>query len=147
MRVKLPATAMACDRYGLSYQASASIATAVLHDLDIVTSDDSSKIIERSKVQRSRETTRKRQQAESDASLAGLYFDGRKDKTLVNGEADTRKYHRNAITEEHIVIFREPGSTYYCHVTPDGGCSKSIVEAMTTASWQDGHEGAHRHRL
>jgi len=63
--------------------------TAVLHDLDIVTSDDSSKIIDRSKVRRSRETTRKLQQVESDASLPGLYFDGRKDSTLVNVKADT----------------------------------------------------------
>jgi len=81
MTVKLPATAMACDRYGLSDRASASITTAVLHDLDIVTSDDSSKIIDRSKVRRSRETTRKLQPVESDASLRGLFFDGRKDKT------------------------------------------------------------------
>jgi len=95
--------------------------------------EDSSKVIERSKVWRSRETTRNLQQFESDASLPGLYFDGRKDNTLVNVKADTRKYHRNEITEEHIVIVREPGSTYYCHVTPDGSSSKSIIKAMTTA--------------
>ena len=133
MRVKLPATAMACDRHGLSDRAAASITTAVLHDFGIVTADDSSKIIDRSKVRRSRETKRKLQQVKSDASLPGLYFDGRKDKTLVNVKADTGKYHRDEITEEHIVICREPGSTYYCHVTPESGSSKSIIKAMTKA--------------
>jgi len=54
-------------------------------------------------------------------------------KTLVNVKADAGKYHRDEITEEHIVIVREPGSTCYCHVTPEGGSSKSIVEVMTTA--------------
>jgi hypothetical protein len=133
MRVKLPALAMACDRHGLSDRAAASIATAVLHDFGVVTADDSSKVIDRSKVRRSRETTRNLQQAESDASLPGLYFDGRKDNTLVNVKADTGKYHRKEITEEHIVIVREPGSTYYCHVTPEGSSSNSIMKAMTTA--------------
>ena len=90
MRVKLPAVAMAYDRHGLSDRAAASITTAVLHDFGIVTADDSSKVIDRSKVRRSRETTRNLQQFESDASLPGLYFDGRKDNTLVNVSIDNR---------------------------------------------------------
>jgi len=61
------------------------------------------------------------------------YFSMAAKTRLVIVKADTGKYHRDEITEEHIVIVREPGSTYYCHVTPDGGSSKSIVEAMTTA--------------
>lgn len=46
MRISLPKLAQACDRTGVSDRAAAIIASAVLEDLNIVTSSDTSKIIE-----------------------------------------------------------------------------------------------------
>ncbi len=51
------------------------------------------------------------------SSEYAIYFDSRKDKTLIRikeGERTARK----TITEEHVVLLSEPGSKYVGHVTP-----------------------------
>ncbi len=51
------------------------------------------------------------------SSKYAIYFDGRKDKTLIQikeGERTARK----TITEEHVVLLSEPESKYVGHVTP-----------------------------
>ena len=50
MRIKLPSLAQACDRTGVSDRAAAIIVSATLRDMGIVTTEDSSKIVDRSKI-------------------------------------------------------------------------------------------------
>ena len=40
------------------------------------------------------------------------------------------KFHRQIITEEHISIACEPGSTHFTHVFPNSGLSKSIAKKI-----------------
>ena len=40
------------------------------------------------------------------------------------------KFHRKLITEEHISIISEPGSTYFGHMTPTAGSSKVIAAEL-----------------
>jgi len=40
------------------------------------------------------------------------------------------KYHRKIITEEHISVIAEPGSSYFSHTTPPSGSSKDITESL-----------------
>ena len=54
----LSTLAAACDRYGVSNQAVASIATAVLQDMLMMSLDSKSKVIDRSKVKRERHKIR-----------------------------------------------------------------------------------------
>ncbi|GBL75920.1 hypothetical protein AVEN_234254-1 [Araneus ventricosus] len=51
----------------------------------------------------------------------GLYFDGRKDRTL--SMEDNR---RKVITEEHISLVKEPGSEYIGHVSVNFGMAQII---------------------
>ena len=54
MRVNLPSLTLACDRTGVSDRSAAIIASAVLQDFGVVTSDDKSFVVDRSKVRRER---------------------------------------------------------------------------------------------
>lgn len=130
MRVKLPSVALACDRHGLSDRAAASITSAVLQDIGVVHEGDASHVIDRSKIRRERNKKRSRLREERDNSISGLYFDGRKDKTLVQVKKSDGKLHREVATEEHIAIISEPGSSYFGHITPTGGSSKVVTDEL-----------------
>jgi hypothetical protein len=84
MRKKLPKLAKICDRYGISDRAGAVIATAVLEDLGIVSQSTPTNVVDRYKLRRERELTRKctMDTAETHDSIQTLYYDGRKDRTL-----------------------------------------------------------------
>lgn len=136
MTVRLPSLAKACDRTGISDRAAAIIASSVLQDMRIVSPNDTSKVIDRSKIRRERSRTRQeltKQDTDSDSSmtyLPGLYFDGRKDKTMRSVRDIAGHGHRDTVTEEHISIICEPGSSYFGHVTPSSGSSKAISKAI-----------------
>ena len=126
MRVKLPSLAIACDRHGVSDRAAAGIVSAVLQDIGIIHSEDKTKVIDRSKVRRERRKKRCAVRTEASNTINGLYFDGRKDKTMIQIKERDGKFHRKIITEEHISIVAEPGSSYFGHITSSGGSSKIV---------------------
>jgi hypothetical protein len=129
MRTELPRLAMEADRYHLSDRVTASIATAVLSDLSVVTKEDQSMIIDKNKVRRSREKNRANLKSNSSCLLEALYFDGRKDSTLVQNKIDGR-YHQFQQIEEHYVLIGEPDSVYIGHITPISGKAESICGSI-----------------
>lgn len=52
MRLKLPALAMACDRTGISDRSAATIASAILQDVGIISIDTKNNVVDRMKVRR-----------------------------------------------------------------------------------------------
>lgn len=133
MRQRLENLATACDRTGVSDRSASIIASAVLQDVGLISEQDTSKVIDRSKLRRERKKNREDLQSSWLASpeniMTGLYFDGRKDKTLVQ-EKRGDKYHRVTTTEEHIVLISEPESEYIGHVTPPSGTASSIKKSI-----------------
>lgn len=89
------------------------------------------KVIDQSKIIRERRKERVNLQSrEKPDAVCGLYFDGRKDKTLVNTKEES-KYYRRTKVEEHLSLIQEPGSGYLAHVTPADGSAKSITSSIT----------------
>ena len=81
----MPALARACDRHMVSDRSAAAIASAVLQDFGLITADNSLNVIDPRKVRRERIKKRKQLQGiDNNLDLCGIYFDGRKDKTIVN---------------------------------------------------------------
>ncbi|XP_050309269.1 uncharacterized protein LOC126745454 [Anthonomus grandis grandis] len=120
------------DRYAVSDRAGAAIASAVLQDYGIISSEDSQNIIDRHKVRRARQKKRQELQKTSKIGLLrGLYFDGRKDKTLIF--TDNRK---RTVVKEHITLLQEPGSNYIGHLSPVSGLSilNSLTEFLDNSS-------------
>ena len=81
-RTKLTHTVLARQRYNVGERATAAISTAVLIDYKIITKNDTTQPIDKSKVARETERVRIENASCIDFSnLTGLYFDGRRDKT------------------------------------------------------------------
>ena len=107
----LEQTSVTCDRFQVSDRAGAAIATSVLSDLGFVSSEDRSRIIDKGKLRRERQKQRTALQHKGDIQgIKGLYFDGRKDKTLVQEKDEKGFTQQKIILEEHITILAEPNS-------------------------------------
>src|SRR6218665_1060314 len=121
----------------VSDRSAAVLATSVLHDLGLVSPIDRSKVIDRSKIRRERRKNRKELQLNDDqldhSGIEGIFFYGRKDQTLTQVIGVDNKYHRKTLTEEHISIVAEPGSSYFSHTTPQSGSSKDITESLVSS--------------
>ena len=63
------------------------------------------------------------------SNFSGLYFDGKKDKTI-----QKRGPYK---CEEHITIISEPGSHYITHTRPASSKSDSVAESITNALTDD----------
>lgn len=96
MRVKLKATPLHCDRYGVSERADAAIESSVLEDIGLMTDTEASNVIDRYKIRRERYHSRKSLQANqlNTDQLHGIYFDGRKDDTMVIERNESKQFRR-----------------------------------------------------
>lgn len=74
----------------------------------------------------------KEKESSEELLIKGLYFDGRKDKTICMTKPDGGNPKRTTITEEHtsISIISEPGCSYFGHVSPINGPAKEIKNAI-----------------
>ena len=131
MCTNLPTFAKMCDRFKISDRAASAVSFALLKDFNMVPPDDNRLLIDRSKVRRKRMKQRKLlQETEIMENIRGLYFDGRKDKTLIQViETDGSKRQRTT-REEHFSIVVEPDSRHFDHVTPSNGSAKNISEEI-----------------
>lgn len=134
MRISLPNLVKEADRYGISDRATASLATAVLIDVGIVTKDDQSLVIDKNKVRRERMKFRKSLQRnvnQSNDTITSIYFDGRRDKTMTKIK-NNDKWYGDTTVEDHYVLVTEPGGYYLTHVTPTSGKSGDIANCILT---------------
>lgn len=127
MRLALTSTARMADLTGSSNRTVAKIATAVLEDMKIVSINNKTNIIDKNKVRREINKNRKSLQHSADNKfIHGLYFDGRKDTTIIHKEG-----RRLTEKEEHISIIEEPGSKYFGHISlKASGSAEEIFQAM-----------------
>lgn len=124
--INISKVAIICDRYKVSDRVGAAIATAAVESIGMISNTENTLVIDKSKLRRAREKTRFLLQAETSDDVIGVYFDGRKDRTLVNDESNKSKI--NVKIEEHVTIIGEPGTTYIGHVSLKRGTSKFIAD-------------------
>lgn len=146
MRLELPALALACDRTGISDRTAATIASAILQDVGIIKTDDKQHVIDRMKIRRERHKKRQDLKIQTDRQPKSLYFDGRKDYTIINQKTDD-KYYRNKITEEHITLIGEPGSRFMCHTQAVERAVKLVTDASTAVCGESARDGFIRARI
>lgn len=106
MRTVLTNTARAADLTGASNRSVAKLVNTVLEDLNVISKEDPTKVVDKNKIRR--ELSKKRKEHQTllkNRIIEGLYFDRRKDQTIaqVNGR-------RIVNQEEHISIIQEPGN-------------------------------------
>lgn len=115
--VSLPKLASVCDRYGVSNRSAAAIASAVLQDVGLLSAEKNRLAIDKSKLRRARNKVRQNLQDDLHQDvLESIFFDGRKDKTLLIEKKNGHSY-RRVVVKEHISLIREPKSHYLGHTT------------------------------
>ena len=121
--------AEACDRYNVSNTAGAAIATATLIDYGVISTDETSLVIDRSKLWRHREKLRKQFLSKDSSYPKSIYFDGKKDSTLqCSGVLQE---------EEHITLLEEPYSKYLGHTTPTNSKANSIFQSIVDYTFEN----------
>ncbi|GBM33192.1 hypothetical protein AVEN_251609-1 [Araneus ventricosus] len=113
MRTTFPNVAQACDRTSVSDRSTEILKNADLKDMGIIKKGDSSKVVDRSKIRRERIKTlsdlKRKNEGKHSSSEYDIYFDGRKDKTLIMVKEGERVARKN-ITEQHAVLISQPRS-------------------------------------
>lgn len=133
--VPIPTIALEADRYGVSNRAAAAISTATLVDYGIIRLEDQTNIVDHHKVWRARQQLRKAIKAtpiNKEEEIMGIFFDGRKDMTLVKEKKGDKWYSMKKI-EEHYVIIGEPGTFYLRHLTLERGTGSAIADSIHDA--------------
>ena len=126
----MPNLALNCERTGVSNRNAALLVNAAFQDLGIITKEDKSKVVDKSKIHRERTKLRKKLNVEILLSnLSGLYFDSRKDKTLTEEKINS-KYYKKQISEEHITLLQEPESQFLGHFTPYNASAHSLMTGI-----------------
>lgn len=120
-----------CDRYGISDTAGAAIASATLQAAHLVDNNNRRLIIDRSKLRRARKCCREEGLIHQigDDDIIGLYFDGRKDKTLFLTKICNANRQESRI-EEHISLITEPGGKYIGHLSLNSGSAKNVMASI-----------------
>lgn len=145
-RQKLPNTVLIGERYNLSNVVIASIVNGVYKDLGIGTE---SNIVDKNKIGREKAAVRaevnKKHSVDikrffDDSICCGLFFDEKKDLTLVMHQNDeTKRYHQSQTMENHCTLLLQPGDIFYSYVTPDAAGAEDIFNSILAKLEADKH--------
>lgn len=110
----LPSVAMECDRYDESDRRASAIITAFCKDMEIRDNNGKLLVVDRCKIRRERSANRARLMRLNFVSdnPKAFSFDSRKDQTLIEMRTDDGKLHPRVVKETHIVVLKQPGSTF-----------------------------------
>ena len=133
-RVKLDNLARESIRGNVSVRTTASLATALLIDLKIVTKEDAHLIVDPSKIQRARERVMKKERELARTELESrkldcIFFDGRKDESKMIIEDEDGDEFARTDREEHYTA-TDPHK-YLTHITPEEGSgAKGVADKL-----------------
>ena len=131
MRLALTSTATTSARFGVSDRATAAIVSSVLHDIGLVTEEDTVHVVDKSKIRRERQKISSDLKKTQITEIEGLYYDGRKDETAFVDNINSKRYRKTRL-EEHISLIAEPGPIYVAHVAPKSGKAKDKAESIVS---------------
>ena len=118
-----------CDRYHISDRAASAMATALLRDIGIVTAEDVSKVVDRSKIRRMRKKrqkeAKKRRREEAKDGVQCLGLDGKKDKktrVMVDRKVgEVMEERQGTATVDHYTFVEEPGGRFLDFISVEQG--------------------------
>ena len=121
------------ERFQISNRAAAAIANSVMQDLGLITDNDKTYVIDRSKLQRERQRChaeiRKKEQ-ENFKLVNTIYFNGRKDATQVTMQGSNDKFYRSVQLEDHYTMVGQPGEYYLSHFSTEDGKGRTIAQKI-----------------
>lgn len=129
-RLILKSTALVCDRYGVSDRAAAAIISTFLEDNFCGYINKSECVVDHLRLRRARQRMRKTLRSQQKVSkFVGLFFDGRKDKTLkTTTEGNITR--TRTVQEEHVSLIAEPNGKYLGHISTSLSSSVAITDKI-----------------
>ena len=121
------------ERFQISDRAAAAISNSVMQDLGLITDDDKTYVIDRSKLRRERERCRpeiRKKEQENFKLVNAIYFDGRKDATQVTMQGPNDKFYRSVQLEDHYTMVGQPGEYYLSHFSTEDGKGRTIAQKI-----------------
>lgn len=103
-----------------------------MEDISITNSTNESPniVIDKNKIRRERTKSRLNTTNQNTVfQITSVYFDGKRDSTLIDEKRRNRIY-REKIAEEHISVISKPDSKYVRHFTPGSGTARSIYSGI-----------------
>ena len=112
------------DCSGVSNRAAALFASSMLKGAGVITENDASSVIDKTKIYRARKKRKLNSVALNKTALhlQSLYFEGRKDQTITQELINVRM-HERTVVKEHITLIKEPQSEYIGHFAASTGSS------------------------
>ncbi|KAL7299072.1 hypothetical protein TKK_0008163 [Trichogramma kaykai] len=126
-------TAIIAQRYGLSDGAVAAIVSSVLVDHGLVDEENQNLVVDKNEKRIKKDHVNKKIAISPENQiLSSIYFDGRKDETLIQEKIEN-KYRIITMKEEHISVLTEPDSIYIGHVVPKSAKAEDILMQLLSA--------------
>ena len=116
------------ERYGVPDTALAAVINGFMYDIGRISQSDRSHIIDRNVIRTQRKLYRE-ENTPNITSLSGLYFDGKKDRTL---QKDGTKR-----VAEHVTLINEPGNQYIMHTIPPNSTGESVAASIIESLGSD----------
>jgi len=138
----------ACDRRGVSARCAADLSSSLMQDFGIVGPQSKDVVVDESKVFRDRSKLRRSLQPTPMPSAAAtvarrpleaVFFDGRKDKTIMIQKTSDGTSHRIETYEEHISMEEESGSLYLGHFSVPSSKAVVVADSMSAELSQMGY--------
>ena len=131
-RMPLPTLAMTCERFDVSDRIGAAIASTVLVDYGLITSNQRQNVIDKNKLRAEIAKLRKKIKEEEKLQFEqvnGIGFDDCKDATLTI-EKLNHKYYKSIVLQDHYVVTGKPNNFYLNHFTPATGKGIDIAHGL-----------------
>lgn len=96
----------------------------------LITDNNFQLVIDQNKLKRAREKVGHQLYLQRDDEIVGLYFDGRKDRTMYMKTCEDGVARKRFKKEEHISVIGEPHSKYLGHVAVKQGKAEKICNSI-----------------
>ncbi len=118
---EFPNTMLIAKKYNAPTRETAAFMNVVLQDLDMATTEN---LVSRRKVRNMMDQYGKKEATinKEKKGLLCIKFDGRRDKTLQDGNRFSQ--------DEHVTVVAEPGGQYIDHFTPSSGEGRDIANEI-----------------
>ena len=116
--------------------AAAAIANSVMQDLDFITDNSKTYVINYSKLRREQEQCRteiKEKEQENFKLMNAKYFDGRKDTTQITIQGSNDKYYKLVQLEDYYALIGEPSEYYLTRYSTKIAKEKQLHKRFSTS--------------
>jgi len=125
--LSLERVASAAYRTGVSRRKVVMLVSAAFEDASVISSSNLQNVTDKSEISREMKKLEKKMNEDRSKEVVkarGLYFDGKKERTIAKERKGERFYRKDVV--EHVCLVQELGTSFLGHVSPKSGTAGDI---------------------